>query len=76
MGMPEPYIHLGKANKVIENPEITGDDMKFQVMEHLKNALDALERYEGDNPSDKEITRLSTISLIGKYQRQAGISNL
>jgi len=76
MNIPEPYIHLGKANKVIENPEITGDDMKFQVMEHLKNALEALERYEGANPSDKEITRLSTISLIGKYQREAGISNL
>ena len=50
--------------------------MRFEVMEHLNNALDALERYEGDNPSDKEITRLSTISLIGKYQHQAGISNL
>jgi|TARA_R100000049_G_C1852845_1_gene19403 hypothetical protein len=69
--MPEPYQHLTKARKVVEDPEVTGDDQRFQVMEHLNNAMDALDRYEG---YDEEITSLTVRAQVGKLQTLAGIT--
>ena len=71
MGMPKPVQHLTLARKVVENPEIGGDDQRFQVMEHLNNAVDSLDSYE---EHDEEIMSLTVRAQAAELQKLAGIT--